>query len=202
MRRFALALALLSACGSPAPAPDRPAPEPRAEAAVEALNPDWEKIARDVARGRPVADQQAAYESDQHYRLALAYHDKGDFERAKVEAQKAVRLRPENLAARKLLAEILELVGGRGGGFGTRTAAQDEVTQARVKLDQAKIEITQHLLDGERYFNAKMYREALREFEGAEQKILHAPYEVKALNEQLPRVRDWARRSREATSEK
>lgn len=191
MRQFgALALFLASCRAASSP----PGPDPStADVVVEVLDPEWERIARDAARGHSLPDQKAAAESDQHYLLALAYYDRGDFERAQVEARKAVRLRPENLAARKLLGEVLQLTGGRPA-----PAAGDEVRAARVRVDQAKIEVEGHLRDGERYFNAAMYKEAAREFEQAELKIRHMPYEVPALNELLPKVRDSARRAREA----
>jgi hypothetical protein len=41
-----------------------------------------------------------------------------------------------------------------------------------------------------------MYESALREYENAEFKILHLPYDVPAMNDLLPRVREGIRRSK------
>ncbi|HLY09081.1 MAG TPA: hypothetical protein VKW04_07265, partial [Planctomycetota bacterium] len=59
-------------------------------------------------------------------------------------------------------------------------------------------EITKHVRDGERYLNARMYEQAGKEFENAEFKIQNIPYDVKAMNELLPLVKDSIVKSRNA----
>ena len=67
---------------------------------------------------------------------------------------------------------------------------------AQVRIEQAQIEITNHLLHGERFLNAAMYRSALREFENAEFKIRNMPYDVKSHNDLLPKVRELSVRAK------
>lgn len=170
-----LAIGCASSAPSPAAEPRRdiePAPPPPPEAA----RPDL----------RTIAEQEQVFLSERHHRLALSWFNKGDFDKAKAEARLAVQAWPENLAARKLLNEIHGIVAGGPPG---QTAAEWEVRTAHVRVEQAQIEITAHILHGERMLNAKMYESALREFENAQFKILTIPYDVKAMNELLPKVR-------------
>lgn len=213
----AVALAVGIGCSTSRPAPEEPAPEPAAQAepappppapetqkkplTVQASTPEMEKIIQELARGGTRDEQQRRVASQQHYEVALRYHDKGDFEKARVEAEKALQIWPENLAARKLLADIQQMLVGGRAEFGARSIADQSVQAFRVQIEQAQIEIARHIREGERYFNARMYDEAIREFENAEFKIVHIPYEVKAMNELLPRVREAVVKARNAKIE-
>jgi len=183
---------LFAACGASAgPGPEAAPPPPQEKRpAHEAANAEWAKILEEALKNQGVAEQQRVQQSLRHYELALAWFNKGDFEKAKVDAQKAVQVWPENLAARKLLSEILEIIVGIPGGTTTlRTPAEADVRVTLVKVEQTQLEITMHLVHGQRYFDAKMYGSALKEFENAEFKIVNMPWEVKAMNDLLPRVR-------------
>ena len=79
---------------------------PKGEPTIQASNPEMEKIAAELVKGRSAQDQQKIYESQQHYDLALKHHNRGEFEKAKIEAQLAVQAYPENLQARKLLNDM------------------------------------------------------------------------------------------------
>ncbi len=162
---------------------------------VQADSPETEKLVQELAKGRTIDEQQRIHESDQHYKLALAFQQRGDLERAKTEAQKAVQAWHENLQARKLLAEINQLTVGGRGEFGVRGLADQELRRIQVQIEQAQIEILKHIRDGERYFNAAMYLEAADEFKNAEFKIVHIPYEVKPMNDMLPQVKTWIAKS-------
>jgi tetratricopeptide (TPR) repeat protein len=83
----------------PAPAPE---PDPAAEDAAEIL--------KRSERAYTLEDQQRRAESETYYRLGLAYRDKGDFQSAKECAEKAVKLWPSNLEARRLLYEVGEIL--------------------------------------------------------------------------------------------
>ena len=182
-----LGLLALAACsGTPRtdPAPPREKPLAPSEPPTRAKNPNLS-----------VAEQQAIALSGQHYQMALAYTHKGDFERAKVEARRAVQLRHDNLAARKLLNEILEIVAGPGA---FRTAAEVELQQHLVGIEQAQIEIVKHLRDGERYYHARMYRLAQREFQDAELKILAMPTHVEARARLLPQSKRYRLKAKNA----
>jgi hypothetical protein len=89
-----------AAAQEPAPPPVVPArvPEPQEQKPVkiEAAPGDWEKIAQELAKGRTVQDQERISASYKHFDLALAYQRKGDFDKAKVEARRAVELWHEN----------------------------------------------------------------------------------------------------------
>jgi hypothetical protein len=183
---------LLCGCSTPATAPEPPRPEP--PPVVQAENPEWRKIAEEAAKGRTVAEQQKLQESESHYQLALAWFNKADFEKARIEAQVAVQVWPEHIAARKLLADVGEIIVGAPTGL--RGIRDVELQVARVKVEQQQLEITNHVLHGRRYLDAKMFASALREFENAEFKIRNMPYDVKSMNDLLPNVREGAARAR------
>ena len=128
--------------------------------------------------------------SPRPYETAVRLHDRGDFEGAKDAARRAVERHPGNRAARQLLDDLNQLTVSGQPEYSARSMAEDELRQFRVRIEQAQIEITKHVRDGERYYNARMYEEALKEFENAEFKIRAVPYDVRAMNDLLPRVQD------------
>src|SRR5580765_4341549 len=134
MLRRSCVLLLLAGCSAPAPR----APEPKAPA-IEAENPEWTRIAEEAAKGRTVAEQQRVAESEQRYQLALAWFNKGDFDKAKSEAQAAVQAWPEHLAARKLLDDVNEIIVG--GPTRLRGIGDHELRVARVTVEQSRLEI-------------------------------------------------------------
>ena len=72
----------------------------------------------------------------------------------------------------------------------------EELLKGRPAAEQQQLEITNHLLHGGRFLDARMYRSALREFENAEFKIRNMPYDVKAMNDLLPKVREMIARAK------
>src|SRR5579862_473699 len=188
-------LFLLLAAGCSAPADPSPAPaKPQERAAVEAESPEWARIAEEAARGRTVAEQQRMAESERRYQLALAWFNRADFDKAKAEAQAAIQTWPEHLAARKLLDDVNEIIVG--GPTRLRGIGDQELRVARVTVEQARLEIENHLLHGKRFLDAGMYSAALRELENAEFKIRNLPYDLKAMNEVLPGLRDLKGRAK------
>src|SRR5262245_23158701 len=183
-----MVLLILAGCSTSAPAPVAESPKQDAPVAIQARDPEWQKLAEELTKGMTVTEQQRALEGQRHYELALAWFNKGDFDKAKVEAQIAVEKFPENVAARKLLSDVNEIISGKPSGL--RTPADQELRVAMVRVEQAQIEITNHILHGERFLNAAMYKSALREFENAEFKIRNMPYDVKTQNDLLPKVRE------------
>ena len=191
----ALFVLILGGCTASAPAPAEEAPKAKeAPVVVQAQDTEWQKLAEELTKGMTVAEQQKALEGQRHYDLALAWFNKGDFDKAKVEAQIAIQKHPEHLAARKLLSDVNEIISGKPTGL--RTPADQELRVAQVRVEQAQIEITNHLLHGERFLNAAMYKSALREFESAEFKIRNMPYDVKSQNDLLPKLRELSVRAR------
>lgn len=185
----------MAACGAPAaPGPESPAPLPDKPPAVEAANPEMEQILKQLMAGRTAEEQQMIAVSQKHYEIALAYFNKGDFERAKVSAQESVRVWPENIPARKLLSEVGDLIIGRPAA--PRAVGEQVAREALVATEQGQLEIQMHVIHGQRFLNARMFESALKEFENAEFKILHLPYEVKTMNELLPKVREGKARAK------
>jgi type II secretory pathway component GspD/PulD (secretin) len=180
--------------------PQAPAPvAPDAKAiTIQAQTPEMEKIAQELARGRTANEQNRIYTSQQHYDMALKYHNRGEFEKAKIEAQKATEAWPENVAARKLFTDVSQILVGGKAEFGARSIAEEARDAFRIKVEQAQIEITKHVRDGERYLQTRMYDEAIKEFENAQFKIQNIPYDVKAMNDLLPLVKDSIVKSRNA----
>ncbi|HEX7899873.1 MAG TPA: hypothetical protein VF950_19040, partial [Planctomycetota bacterium] len=170
--------------------PDAAAEAAEKKAPTIQATPEFEKIAQELVKGRTAQEQQKIYESQQHYDMALRYHNRGEFEKAKIEAQKAVQAWHENLEARKLLTDINQVTVGGRAEFGARAIAEDARDEFRVRIEQAQIEITKNVRDGERYLNARMYEKAIKEFEDAEFKIRNIPYDVKAMNDLLPLVKE------------
>ena len=62
------------------------------------------------------------------------------------------------------LTWICDADEARRAEFGARSIAEDAASTFRIQIEQAQIEITKHVRDGERYLNARMYEQAVREF--------------------------------------
>src|SRR5688572_3977565 len=107
--------------GDAAAAPDAPkeaapAAPPQEPGKIDAQDENWKKIAEEAAKSRTVQQQEKFAESSAHYDRALEFERRGDFERAKESASKAVDAWPANLEARKLLNRINSLLSGSGSG--------------------------------------------------------------------------------------
>ena len=187
-------LLLLAGCSSNPPEPAPKSKETDCVVAIQAEGPEWKKIAEELTRGKSIEEQQRLLESERHYQLGLAWFNLADFEKAKIEAQLAVKLWPEHLAARRLLSDVGEIIVG--GPIRIAGIGEHDLRVAQVTVEQQQIEITNHLLHGGRYLDAKLYSSALREFENAEFKIRHMPADVTTMNDLLPKVRELAARAR------
>jgi hypothetical protein len=199
MRRHALVLVLAAGCSS---MPGPPASEGTTSARV--APPDGGDPRGPQAPGAPDPEpdrleQGRRLEAERHYSLALAWFNRADFEKAKVEAQLAVERWPGHLAARKLLSDIGDLIVGAPTGF--PGLGEQELRLAAVMAEQQRLEITNHVIQGTRFLDAKLYASALREFENAEFKIRNMPYDVKSVSELLPRVRALAARAKSSIRE-
>ena len=163
---------------------------------VEAESKEWQKIAEELTKGRSVGEQQKLLESERHYQLGLSWFNKGDFDKAKEQAQLAVEKWPEHIAARKLLADVHEII--IGGPARILSIPEHDLRVSQVTVEQQQLEITNHILHGGRFLDARMYKSALREFENAEFKIRNMPYDVKSMNDLLPKVRELKTRAKSA----
>ncbi len=88
--------------------------------------------------------------------------------------------------------QITEGSESYGGG------AENQLKLARIAVEQAKMEIANHMRNGERYYNARMYGNAIREFERAKYKIVSIPHDVPELKGLLPRVKSRISSARDA----
>jgi hypothetical protein len=182
----------VSSTSAPAAKPDDAKPEAKVE--IQAENAEWQRITEELLKGKSVGEQQALLESERRYQLALAWYNKGDFDKAREQAQLAVQSCGEHLAARKLLNDINSIIVG--GSPSALSIPEHDVRVAYVRVEQAQLEITNHLLHGARFLDARMYTSALRELENAEFKIRNLPYDVKSLNDLLPKLRSMIARAK------
>ena len=185
-----------------APAPQDPAtpqdPPAKAGGDIQAQDAEWRRIAEEAFKKYSLQDQQRISESNEFYRLASKWKDAGDFEKAKDAAQKSVAAWPENMDARRLLAEINSVIVGGRENFGAGSISQEAVERFKIQIEQAQIEITNHIRNGERFYNIRQFEDAIREFESADFGIKHIPFEVKAMQALQRPVEDWLRKSRDA----
>ncbi len=185
---------------APKEQPAEPAPAPQDPGKIEAQDENWRKIAEEAIKSRSVQQQEKYVESTAHYERALEFHNRGDFERAKQSAMKAIEAWPSNLEARKLLSTVNAILTGSGaqGSSAEQQRIRDEM---RVQIERAQLEITSLIREGDRYRAVGDYENALRAFEEAEFKIKSIPYSLKAMKDLLPRVEEYIRRTREASLE-
>src|SRR5262245_36467217 len=138
---------------------------------IDAQDEQWRKVAEEAFKKYGLQDQQKIAESQEWYRQAVAWKDKADFQKARELAQKSVQAWPENQDGRRLLAEVNALIVGGRENFGQQSMAEKAKEQFQVQLEQAQIEITNHIRNGERFYNVREYDKAIRELEDATFKI-------------------------------
>lgn len=208
---------LLGGCSTSQPrdrepiAPEEaPAPEEKPAAATEttpeparqdppdvsAQDENYRKIAEELLRNKTLAEQKGIVESSEAYRRALKAFQQGRFKDAQRWARQAVESNPENLQARQLLTKIDSVIAGEG--FGAPSIQDSRVQEIQVRIQAAQVEITNHIRNGERFFNARMYAEAIDEFEEAAFQIHHIPYDVPAMKKLEPMVLDHVRKAKNA----
>ncbi len=88
-----------------------------------------------------------------------------------------------------------------GGPTRLREIGDQELRVARVRVDQARLEIENHVLHGRRFLDAGMPGAALREFESAEFKIRNLPYDLQPMNDLLPGLRELKVRAKSSIKE-
>jgi hypothetical protein len=187
MRRPAVLFVLLAGCSSTPP-------ETAAPPTIQAATPEWAAIAEEAMKGRPPEEQQRMLEAERRYQLALAWFNKGDFDKARVEAQLAIQTWTEHIPARRLLDDVNEIIVG--GPTRIRGIGDHDLQVCRVTVEQVRIEIENHILLGRRHQAAGMHAAAVRDFEDAEFKIRNMPFEVKSMNDLLPGLKELKARSK------
>src|SRR5262245_64901188 len=169
-----LTLAIFAAgCSSSEPRPadsgrERVPAAPKAEVApAEAAKPqsgsEWEELLNKLKANYAVTEQQKTSQADEHYRLAERYFQAGDFEKSKLECQKALQLNPSHAPSKALFTEVSFILGE--GKATLQTIEYDKfMKEALVRHQQLLIEIDNAYERGKRDYNLGEYDQAEREF--------------------------------------
>jgi Flp pilus assembly secretin CpaC/tetratricopeptide (TPR) repeat protein len=168
----ALFAAGCSSPGSPSQAPEessRPAAVPvaRAEGPQEPKAPqssaEWDELLKKLRSNYEVTEGQKNAQADEHYRLAERYFASGDFDRAKVECQKAMQIDPSHAGANALFREVI-FTKGEGPATPASIEYKRYMDEALVRHQQTLIEIDNAYTAGTRAYNRGDYDQAERQF--------------------------------------
>ncbi|MBI2932470.1 MAG: hypothetical protein HYY16_12530 [Planctomycetes bacterium] len=182
----------------PVDSPTPPSGQSTGSPTIEAQDEEARRAAEEALKSYTLQDQQKIAESNVYYERALSYRNNGELEKAKEDAAKAVQIWSANAEARKLLAELGQVAAGTRGRSGAHSIAEDQLEEVRVRIEQAEMEITNHIRQGERFTAAFQYEDAVREFEEAEFKIKSIPYDVPVMKDLLPKVGNYLQKTRDA----
>ncbi len=165
---------------------------------IQAQDAEWRRIAEEAFKKYSLQDQQKISESNEYYRQAVEWKNKAEFEKAKDACQLSIKAWPENTDARKLLGEINSVIVGGREMYGAGSVSDQEIQKFKVQVEQAQIEITNHIRNGERFYNIRQFEDAIHEFQEADFKIRHIPYEVEAMKALQRPVEEALRKSKDA----
>ena len=164
--------AIAAGCSSseqqrPADSGPAPAPKAKAEAPIEGAKPqsgsEWEELLNKLKANYAVTEQQKTSQADEHYRLAERYFQAGDFEKSRLECQKALQLNPSHAPSKALFTEVSFILGE--GKATPQTVEYDKfMKEALVRHQQLLIEIDNAYERGKRDYNLGEYDQAEREF--------------------------------------
>lgn len=175
MKRFVLLLAAGLGCtsGRPTPtAPETEPPQPR-PVDIQAADTEWRARMQEHLKGKSVHQQEQMMVSHKLYLQALELYNAADYSRAIDTCREALKVWPGHLEARSLLSRLENILYDKKYG-----SISDVENQFRVRIQQTKMEIIDHLRKGERCFVAKEYAEAEKEFQMAEIKLKTLPDET------------------------
>ncbi len=170
-----LAVALLAAgCSSAQQQPDparpssaAPAPVMAAEGPQETRTPqtsaEWDQLLQKLRSSYEVSEGAKQAQADEHYRLAERYYQAGDYEKAKVECQNAIRINSGHAGANALFHEVM-FVKGEGGVSPFSLDADKLIKEALVRHQQTLVEIDNAYATGVRAYNTGEYDQAERQF--------------------------------------
>ena len=170
----ALAMTILVSAGcsssptrSATPEPTSPTPPANAESRstpeVAQEGAEWDELLRKLRKEYQVSEQEQDAQADEHYKLAERYYQAGDFEKAEMECEKALRLNTDHAAAHALFLEIQFIL--RRSPTTPRGDEYDKyVKQALVQHSQVLAEIDQAYARGVRAYNLANYKEAEDQF--------------------------------------
>jgi type II secretory pathway component GspD/PulD (secretin) len=172
---FAAAFLAATGCGSSGPRPEEPAPaaaEPAAAPAAEARpqeppaprsTSEWDQLMEKLKANYEVTQNQKTSQADEHYRLAERYYGAGDFEKAELECEKALKLHTDHAPARALWLEV-QFILGRGKATPASEEYDKYMKEAVVRHQQTLVEIDNAFQRGTREYNLGNYDAAEREY--------------------------------------
>ena len=145
---------------SPTP-PGKTSPASTGEIAQEGA--EWDELLRKLRKEYQVSEQEQEAQADEHYKLAERYYQAGDFEKAEMECEKALRLNPDHAAAHALFLEIQFVL--RRSPTTPRGDEYDKfIKQALVQHSQILAEIDEAYARGVRAYNLGNYKDAEKQF--------------------------------------
>lgn len=124
---------------------------------------EWDQLLKKLQDQYQVNEQQKQATANEHYKLAERYFQAGDFEKAEVECERALKLNPEHAAAHALYLEI-QFILKRGPSDPRRREYDIYMTQVVARHQQVLIEIDEAYNRGIRAYNLGDYDRAEREF--------------------------------------
>lgn len=176
-----------------APPPRAPFQDDSIPTPIEAQDQETADLMKKLIRDMAVGNQEAQVVAERHFKLGVELADRGDFERARLELEAAVAAWPEHQEAHRKLREVRDtLLGGRA------TDGLDEIemytNEETVRLQQNHLEINNHIRKGERFFAARQYEEALKEFKDAVFKVKAIPYPHYPLKQMTGELENYVKR--------
>lgn len=160
---------------------------------IEADTQETAELMKRLIRDMAAGNQEAQVVAERHFKLGVELADRGDFERAKLELEAAVQAWPEHAEAHRKLREVRDtLIGGRetDGIDEIETYTNEEI----VRIQQNHLEINNHIRKGERFFAARQYAEALKEFRDAVFKVKAIPYPHYPLKQMTGELENYVKR--------
>ena len=167
----------MPAQGEDLPAEEPLEPEPMAEApsAQEPSPPDLsaEELLEQTSGQYTLAEQKQRFLVDQHIETARGLMDRLDYAGAEDELEAALALAPENLTAKRMLAELGTLLGRPQADFGT--VPRDLADRWKIKTQQMRAEAEESFHKGQTLFARGDYDAAIAELTFTQNHIRWAP---------------------------
>ncbi|MDI6788355.1 MAG: hypothetical protein QME51_08285, partial [Planctomycetota bacterium] len=130
----------------------------------------------ELEKGKTLKMQENEFIAQKYYEKALKLFNEFNYSQARDMVTKTLTLNPYHKEAKKLLQEILLILGSRTEEI--KVIKDFLENQLSVKIQETEITVRNHYLQGEKFFAAKKYREAQFEYEAAVNRLKWLPYEV------------------------
>ncbi len=124
---------------------------------------EWQELANRLRQHYQVTEQQKSTQADEHYRLAERYYQAGDFEKAELECEKALKLNTDHAPAHALWLEV-QFILGRAKATPRAQEYERYRDEAVVRHEQTLLEIDHAFARGTAAYNVGDYDDAERAF--------------------------------------